>query len=105
MTTPFQRAVGVRYSRDGSLSFPDSRGGYGDFGPYGPRRHIVEIFKNHVRQGPFARRRITLNHGHQRLLRCSTGYALLWMPHIRYRTVAGSAYYVGSLFIKDSHIA
>jgi hypothetical protein len=104
LPTPFQRAIGVRYSRGGSLRFPVSRGGYGGFGPCGPPRKIQGLLKGHFNRGPVPRRRMKLCGARQNLLGRSTGYAYLWALHIQYRSVLGSAIYVGSIYVRDSKV-
>src|SRR5437762_10906815 len=70
----FQRAVGVRYSRGMPPRFPNSKGGYGAFGPYGPPRSIAQLLKGWFSPKPVPTQRMALRPGYRTHLANATGY-------------------------------
>lgn len=101
LPTLFQRAVGVRYSGRQGRRIPDSRGAYAAFGPMGPPRGLLDLMTGHDDAGVLPRHRRRLQPGSAGRLQSSTGFVLLWMPHIRHRSVAGAAWYAGCCYLRD----
>ena len=102
LPTQFQRSVGVRYFGQKSPRIPNSNGFYCDNRLYGPPKSISLLLKGifTTRQAP--RLKLTLIQGHRAILQRSTGYVVLWAPHIRFISVSGIAHFVGSILVNET---
>jgi hypothetical protein len=100
--TLFQRKIGIRYVGRNFPRHPNSRGGYVGYGSHGPYKNINYLLKGFFSPGPISPSRLALVKGHREILAISKGYAVLWAPHLRYKSVSGLAKFVGSVLVNEA---
>ena len=95
----FQRRVGVKYEGKASFRFPNSSGGYGEFGLFGAPKSIAGFLNGFFMCKRLAKHRVNVKPGHKAILHRATGYIVLSAPRLKYRSLPGLAHFIATLVV------
>lgn len=102
--TPFQHAIGIRYKREGTFLYPQTRIEFLTFGRCGPPKRISELFKGIYHKGRRSKNRIQYQPGTSKILERATGYAIFCSRKLKKRSVSKvGAVYSGSIWVHKKY--
>ena len=102
LPTPFQRAIGVRYTGPRGARYPHTRGGYGEYGHGKAPSSLAQALTGFFSPRPVSRHRVRQYASTAHAMPRATGYALLSGKALRFRSYRGLAVFVGTVLVRHT---